>query len=409
MMNPHLEQLHPYPFERLNSLLSGVDAPDSISPILFSLGEPKHSAPDFIIDQLTDKNKMAQSLGTYPVTRGLPELRIAIASWIERRYNLPESAINPDQQVLPVGGTREALFSIAQAVVSSTSQSEKPVVLMPNPFYQIYEGASLLSGAEPVYMPCDAETNYLPDFDTIPESIWKRCQLVYICTPGNPTGAVLSETAITELIRKAEQFDFIIASDECYSEIYYDDDCPPPGLLSVCLSAGNTDFKRCVAFNSLSKRSNLPGLRSGFVAGDAELIEKYFLYRTYHGAALPLHTQLASILAWGDEQHVIANRALYQEKMNLTYPLVSQSLKVGKPEAGFYLWPEVPGSDEQFTRDLFATQNVKVLPGSYLARSVNGHNPGSNRVRMALVATRDDCVIAASRIADFVSDLTNRQ
>jgi N-succinyldiaminopimelate aminotransferase len=325
------------------------------------------------------------------------ELRTAIAAWLEGRFKLDQ--IDPQEQVLPVNGTREALFAFAQAVIDPTANA---IVMSPNPFYQIYEGAALLAGAETYFVNCTDETGFIPDFDTVPDSVWQRTQLLYLCTPGNPSGAVLSLTQLQALIGRARQFDFVIASDECYSEIYPDEDHPPPGLLQACATMGDSDYSNCVVFHSLSKRSNLPGLRSGFVAGDAKVLDKFLLYRTYHGCAMPPHHQLASIAAWSDEHHVQQNRNLYREKFSLVTDVLAQYLPVSPPQAGFYLWPETPGNDLDFTRTLYAQENIVVLPGRFLGRTADGINPGSNRVRMALVAEKSQCVEAAQRIAQFL-------
>lgn len=397
-MNPDLEKLHPYPFEKLRALFSDVTPNPELPHIALSIGEPKHTSPAFVRSALSGH---LDKLANYPTTKGLPELRQAIADWACKRFSLNE--LDADDQVLPVNGTREALFAFAQAMVDR--HQPQPVVISPNPFYQIYEGAAILSGAEPYFVPCLAANNMQPDFASVPSEIWQRCQLIYICTPGNPTGAVLNEAALTSLIRLADEHDFVIASDECYSEIYFDEDQPPLGLLEVCNKLGRRDFKRCVAFHSLSKRSNLPGLRSGFVAGDAALLKKFLLYRTYHGCAMPLQHQLASIAAWQDEQHVQANRALYRDKFAAVLQVLDGHLPVAIPDAGFYLWPQTPIDDQAFAKGLFAEQHVTVLPGQYLSRTIAGINPGQNRVRMALVATLEECVTAAERVKTFISSL----
>lgn len=397
-MNSDLDKLQPYPFEKLAALKAGV-TPPAQPHIALSIGEPKHPAPEFVLQTLRDN---LQQLSVYPNSKGLPELRTAIAAWATRRFQLHSSqlqGLDPETQVLPVAGTREALFSFAQAIVD---RSENPIVISPNPFYQIYEGAAYLAGAEPYFVNCIASNNFLPDFDAIPASVWQRCQLLYICSPGNPTGAVLDATALTKLIELADRYDFVIASDECYSEIYFDEANPPLGLLQLCRQIGRDDFRRCVVFHSLSKRSNLPGLRSGFVAGDAAILKKYLHYRTYQGCALPIPTQLASIAAWNDETHVFANRELYRQKFDAVLQVLADKLDVTKPDAGFYLWAGTPTDDRDFTRKLFRSENVTVLPGQFLARESAGINPGEKRVRMALVATLDECVEAAQRIARFV-------
>jgi N-succinyldiaminopimelate aminotransferase len=318
------------------------------------------------------------------------------------RFQLPTGAVDAERHVLPVSGTREALFSFAQSLIDPADQ---PLVLMPNPFYQIYEGAALLAGAPPYFLNTTRETGYLPDFDAEPDDVWARCQLLYICSPGNPTGAVMSAATQCKLIDKAERFDFVIASDECYSELYNDEANPPQGLLQTAYAMGNTDFKRCVVFHSLSKRSNAPGLRSGFVAGDAAVLEKYLLYRTYHGCALSLPVQQASLAAWQDEQHVIENRVIYRAKFAAVHEILRDVLDVEIPPAGFYLWPHLDMDDEVFTRELFTRQNITVLPGSYLSRESGGLNPGKHYVRMALVATMEECLEAANRIKEFMASL----
>ena len=312
---------------------------------------------------------------------------------------MPAGAIEPDRHILPCNGTREALFAFAQAVIDP---SQQPLVLMPNPFYQIYEGAALLAGAQPFFLNVTNTADQQPDFERVPDEIWARCQLLYICSPGNPTGAVISADTHRLLLELAERFDFIIASDECYSELYNDESCPPPGLLGTAYAMGNTEFKRCVVFHSLSKRSNAPGLRSGFVAGDAAVLSRFLLYRTYHGCALSVPVQMASLAAWQDEAHVIANRALYRAKFAAVSAVLADALDVSVPPAGFYLWPRTPGDDQEFARALFARTHVTVLPGSYLSRDYFGVNPGRGHVRMALVAPLDECVEAAHRIREFV-------
>lgn len=395
-MNPDLQALQPYPFEKLRALKNGVEPPAGVSHIDLSMGEPKHPAPEFVRRALIDH---LDDLSTYPGTKGLPGLRESIAGWLQRRFQLPGRP-NPDTEVLPVNGTREALFAFAQAVINprKVDAEGRPAVLMPNPFYQIYEGAALLAGAEPVYLNCTADTGFLPDFTSIPEATWRRCQLLYLCSPGNPTGAVLGLNQLRTLIELADRHDFIIASDECYSEIYADEHQPPAGLLQACATLGRHDFRRCVVFHSLSKRSNLPGLRSGFVAGDAAVLEPFLLYRTYHGCAMPVQHQHASIAAWEDEDHVRANRALYRDKFRAVIDILGASMELGQPDAGFYLWAKTPTCDTDFTRDLFAEQGVSVVPGSYLGRDGGAGNPGSGRVRMALVAPTEQCIEAAHRI-----------
>ena len=399
-MNPELDKLHPYPFEKLSALKSGVTANSKLKHIALSIGEPKHQAPEFVMKEL---QQQLSGVSAYPLTKGIPELRQAITDWLTQRFNLPLDSLNSEQHVIPVNGTREALFAFAQAVIDREHDPLKaPLIVMPNPFYQIYEGAAYLSGAEPFYLNTTAENNYLPDFDSISDEKWARCQLLYICSPGNPTGAVIDKTTLQKLIKLAEQHDFIIASDECYSEIYFDENNPPVSLLEAAAEMGNTDYSRCVVFHSLSKRSNLPGLRSGFVAGDKDVLAKFLKYRTYHGCAMPLHHQKASIKAWQDEEHVKENRALYQKKFTDVLQILEPVLDVKKPDASFYLWAKTPASDEDFAKNLFAEQNITVLPGSYLSRESQGINPGSQHVRMALVASYEECIEAAQRIRQFM-------
>ncbi len=394
-MNDELQQLQPYPFEKLAQLKAGLTPPGNLPPIALSIGEPKHPPPAFVLEELA---RNLNGIAHYPLTRGLPELRQAIADWASRRFSLTPDSLLADRHVLPVAGTREALFSIAQAVVTAKPGAR---IVMPNPFYQIYEGAALLAGAKPWLVNCEASAGFAPDFDSVPAHIWQDCQLLYICTPGNPTGHVLSTTTLKQLIALADRFDFVIASDECYSELYFDEHSPPPGILQACAELGRHDYARCLAFHSLSKRSNLPGLRSGFVAGDADILQAYLQYRTYQGCALPLPVQMASIAAWRDEEHVIANRSLYREKFRTVADILGDCLDYALPDAGFYLWPRVPLDDAEFARQLFAHQNVTVLPGQYLGRDTATGNPGSQYVRMALVATRDECIVAAKRIRTF--------
>lgn len=406
-MNPDLNRLHPYPFEKLRVLKDGILPPADKSPIALSIGEPKHAAPDFVVAELTAQ---LRGLEHYPLTKGSLALRQTIARWLAQRFDIAPALLDPEHHILPVNGTREALFAFAQAVVDRTRDA---LVVMPNPFYQIYEGAAFLAGAEPWFLNTLQATSFVPDFDTVPTEVWRRCQLIYLCSPGNPTGAVIGEAALRQLIALADKHDFIIAADECYSEIYFDEAAPPVGLLQVAASIGRDDFSRCVVFHSLSKRSNLPGLRSGFVAGDAAILEKFLLYRTYHGCAMPGPTQAASIKAWDDEQHVADNRARYRAKFDAVLEILSPVLDVQRPDAGFYLWPKTPEregmTDESFARDLFAQQNVTVVPGRYLSRdalTADGRtiNPGENRLRMALVAPLEECIEAAQRIRRFVED-----
>ncbi len=398
-MNPGLTFCHPYPFEKLAQLKHGINPPTNKPHIAMSIGEPAHTTPEFIQNAIFEH---IGGLGTYPTTKGILGLRKAIADWLGVRFNIPAATIDPETQVLPVSGTREALFSIAQCVIDPT---KKPIVIMPNPFYQIYEGAAFLAGAEPYFLNTTAATDYLPDFAGVPDHIWQRCRLIYICSPGNPSGAVMSQASMEQLIGLAEKYDFIIASDECYSELYDDESNPPVGLLQTAYAMGNTAFKRCIAFHSLSKRSNAPGLRSGFVAGDADILKPYFQYRTYQGCAMPLPTQYASIRAWQDETHVIENRALYRAKFAAFIDILSDVCDIQKPAASFYVWLKTTISDEKFARQLFARENITVLPGSYLSREFDGINPGQNHVRIALVAPLAECIEAAHRIKNFINTL----
>lgn len=397
-MNPELDRLHPYPFQKLAGLFAGTQ-PGDRSPIAFSIGEPKHPTPGFIRESMLEH---LHTLATYPTTQGSTELRTSIASWLARRFDLPASVIDPAHHVLPVNGTREALFAFAQAVID---RSRPALVFMPNPFYQIYEGAALLAGAQPYFMPCVEENGFLPDIDRVSEEDWQRCQLLYLCTPGNPTGAVMPENDLIRLLELAERYDFVLASDECYSEIYPNEAEPPPGLLGACIRAGNTEFKRCVVFHSLSKRSNAPGLRSGFVAGDAEILRRFLQYRTYQGGAMPPPAQAASAKAWQDESHVRENRALYREKFDRVLEILSPIMDVTRPAGGFYLWPRTPIGDTEFARMLYARENVVVLPGRYLSRPQPQGDPGENRVRIALVAPLDECIEGAQRIRHLIESL----
>jgi len=398
-MNPDLDRLQRYPFERLAALQAGVKPPSGLGHIALSIGEPKHPTPAFIAEAVIAH---LHGLSAYPSTRGLPQLRASIAEWLTRRFALPDGGIDSECQVLPVNGTREALFAFAQAVVDS---SLDPLVLLPNPFYQIYEGAALLAGAQPCYLSCTEDNRYIPDFDSVDPKTWRRCQLLYICSPGNPTGAVIDQATLQRLIYLAQEYNFVIAADECYSELYFDDAAPPEGLLQAAASMGHRDYRRCIVFHSLSKRSNAPGLRSGFVAGDAQIIDRFFRYRTYHGCAMPLQHQYASIAAWGDESHVAANRQKYREKFAAVLEVLDGVLPASQPDAGFYLWPATPIDDTEFARGLLAEQNVTVLPGRYLSREVKGVNPGHRRLRLALVAPLDECVDAAQRIRRYVESL----
>lgn len=398
-MNPDLQKLFPYPFERLAKLKEGIAPPQHLQHIPLSIGEPKHAPPEFVLQTLREN---LDSLGAYPMAKGLAGLREAIARWLTRRFHLGPGRVDPERQVIPVSGTREGLFAFAQAVID---RSTKPLVLMPNPFYQIYEGAAFLAGAEPYFMDTLEKNGFLPDLDAVPDDIWSRCQLLYICTPGNPTGTVMDTAYLKRVVELADRHDFIIASDECYAEIYLDETRPPAGLLQACEEMGRHDFRRCVVFHSLSKRSNLPGLRSGFVAGDAKILAKFLLYRTYHGCAVPVPVQLASERAWDDDRHVRDNRRLYQNKFTAAMEILAPVLDVKLPAAAFYLWPRTPVDDERFARELFARQNVTVLPGSYLSRRSPHGDPGKGRVRISLVAPVQECTEAARRIRACVESL----
>lgn len=401
-MNSRIESLQPYPFQKLARLIEGCTPPADKRPIKLYLGEPQHAAPPFVLEELATH---LPELARYPLTQGTPELRRAIAEWATRRFHLDRVPLDPQRHVLPCAGTREAIFSLAQAVIERRAHAERPVVVMPNPFYQIYEGAALLAGARPFYLNTVAHTGYRMDFTRVPAEVWAQVQLVYVCSPGNPTGAVMTREDYAELLALAEEHDFLIASDECYSEIYDDEDRPPVGLLQVANELGIEDYRRCVVFHSLSKRSNLPGLRSGFVAGDGAVLERYARYRTYHGCTLPLPVQAASVAAWSDELHVRENRDRYRKKFDAVLPILQPVLKVERPAAGFYLWPELPQDDETFARELYARENVLVLPGRYLSRYAQGTDPGRYRARLALVAGLEECVEAAWRIRRYVESL----
>ena len=398
-MNPNLSRLQPYPFEKLAKLKEGVTPPAEKLPITLSIGEPQHPAPGFVAEEIITH---LPGLSNYPLTRGTPALREAMAAWASRRFGLKPNSLNPEHHILPVNGTREALFAFAQCVVDARIG---PLVMMPNPFYQIYEGAALLAGAQPYFLNTLEDNGFLPDFDSVPESVWRHCQLLYLCSPGNPTGAVIRLETLQKLIEKADQYDFILAADECYSEIYLAEDHPPAGLLQACAQLGHDDYRRCVVFHSLSKRSNLPGLRSGFVAGDAAVLDAFLRYRTYHGCAMPPFAQAASIKAWSDENHVCENREHYRRKFAAVLDILAPVLQIASPAASFYLWPRTPIADTEFTQTLFAKQNVTVLPGSFLSREANGINPGRDRVRIALVPPLEACIEAAWRIREFIISL----
>ena len=409
-MNPLLTKLQPYPFERLKQLFQTVTPNPAFKPISLGIGEPKHATPEFIKTALTGA---LNGLAAYPATAGEPALREAFAAWLHKRYGLNA---NPATQVLPVNGSREALFAFTQVIVDPTKTTvsqgiaKLPVVVCPNPFYQIYEGAALLAGAEPYYVNSDPARNFGVDWDKVPADIWERTQMIFVCSPGNPAGAVMPLEEWQKLFALSDRYGFVIASDECYSEIYFQDGIPAPlGGLEAAAKLGRDDFKNIVSFTSLSKRSNVPGMRSGFVAGDAAILKQFALFRTYHGSAMSLVVQAASLAAWRDEEHVVANRALYRDKFMQVTPLLAKVLEVALPDAGFYLWAKIPAKlkldDATFAKTLLAQYNVTVLPGSYLAREANGINPGDNFIRMALVASTDECVEAAQRIVQFVKSL----
>jgi N-succinyldiaminopimelate aminotransferase len=397
--NANLDLLQPYPFERLRTLHEGITHKGTLQHISLSIGEPKHNPPKFVIDELSNAVSLAKHLATYPATKGSDALRTAIAQWLKRRFAV---TVNPDLGILPVNGTREALFSVAQALLSGNKDS---LVAMPNPFYQIYEGAALLAGAQPLYIPNLVELNYKADFSSVSPEQWRKTEMVYMCSPGNPTGQIMQREQMQWLIELAQEYDFNIVSDECYAELYYDDDSLPESILAAAHAMGLPDFDRCLAFHSLSKRSNLPGLRSGFVAGDPNLIEKYLSYRTYHGCALGAHHQAASALAWQDEAHVVENRQLYSDKFRAVSEILSPHYNLSQPEGGFYHWLPTPICDQEFSQRLLAEQHITVMPGSFLGRDTPQGNPGNNHARIAWVAPFDECIQAAQRLAAFAQNL----
>ena len=401
-MNPNLSRLQAYPFERLRQLFATVTPNAAFKPISLGIGEPRHAAPELVKQAYCDAIMNSGGLSVYPATAGDPALRAAIAQWLQRRYGLQ---LDVASQILPVNGSREALFAFAQTVLQPRTDGQAALVVCPNPFYQIYEGAAYLSGALPYFVASDPARNFAQDWDSVPESVWARTQLLFVCSPGNPAGAVMPLSEWAKLFALSDRFGFVIASDECYSEIYFRDE-PPLGGLEAAAKLGRHDFKNLVSFTSLSKRSNVPGMRSGFCAGDAALVKQFLLFRTYHGSAMSPVVQSASIAAWNDEAHVVDNRAKYRTKFARVTPLLSAVMDVALPDAGFYLWAKVAGSDTDFARDLLANYNVTVLPGSYLAREAHGFNPGAGRIRMALVAETEECVEAAERILRFVQSRT---
>jgi len=396
--HPGLARLQPYPFQRLRGLLEGVTPPADVTPVALSIGEPRHPVPEFITETL--RQAIDTSIGRYPATLGTESLRSGIAEWLEWRFSLPSGGIDAATQILPAAGTREALFAVTQALVDP---AERPGVIMPNPFYQIYEGAARLAGAEPIYLNTDPGSDELPDIDRIDAATWRRCGLIYLCSPGNPNGRVLPQSFWARLFALQDTHGFIIAADECYSELYRDEAAAPLGLLAACQAAGRPEYTGCLVFHSLSKRSNVPGLRSGFIAGDAQLIRDFAAYRTYQGCALPLHVQQASLMAWKDETHVRENRAAYRTKFAVASRLLQDVIPYREPEAGFYLWLSIPGGDDEaFARQLYATTGVTVLPGRYLSRPTAAGDPGAGRVRLALVAETGICEDALGRIRQFI-------
>lgn len=394
-MNQNLNKLQPYPFQRLRDLFKGITPNAHYKPINLSIGEPKHDTPALIKAALVDN---LAGLATYPTTAGVPELRQAIANWATRRYGIP--MLDIEKEIIPVNGSREALFAFAQAVID-TKKVANPIVICPNPFYQIYEGAAFLAGAEPYFLNTLPENQHAMDFDSVPVEVWNRTQLVYVCSPGNPSGKVMSLDQWKQIFELSDKYGFVIAADECYSEIYFDEAIKPLGALEAAQKLGR-DYSRLVVFSSLSKRSNVPGMRSGFVAGDAKILEQFLLYRTYHGCAMSPAVQAASIAAWNDEAHVIENRRLYAEKFKRVTPMLEGLLAVEMPDAAFYLWARSKESDTETAIRLYRDLNITVLPGSFLARDAHGINPGKNFIRLALVASLDECIEAADRMKNFM-------
>lgn len=397
-MNPKLNRLQSYPFQKLKQLLDGVTYDGALPAINLQIGEPKHVTPDFIRQAMIDH---MDGLSAYPMTSGSVSLRNTLANWIQRRFNLTK--IDPDTEVIPVNGSREALFSFAQTVIDT--DKDRAMVICPNPFYQIYEGAVLLAGAEPYFMNASSQNHFACDFSQVSDVIWANTQLVYVCSPNNPTGHVMTLEEWKQLFELSDRYGFVIASDECYSEIYFTEMAPPLGALDAAQRMGRYGFPRLIVFNSLSKRSNVPGLRSGFVAGDAQILKKFLLYRTYHGSAMSPVVQAASTAAWSDEVHVIENRRLYTQKISDAMRILSDVINIRMPDAGFYFWLETPIIDTEFTKRLYQDYNVTVLPGSYLAQDTHGVNPGANYVRIALVTTPLECAEAMQRIKNFMNDL----
>ena len=394
-MNPRLSQLHDYPFQRLAALFDGISPAAHRPHVSLSIGEPKHEPPAAVVEFLADRQRLSEGLSAYPATRGIMQLREAVCAWLKQRFG---AELDPERGVLPVSGTREALFSFAQAAVGAKPD---PLVVLPNPFYQIYEGAAILSGATPYYLNAEAANGYQLDFESVPDAVWARTEVLYLCSPGNPTGKVIPPATQRWLIEQAHRFDFVIAADECYSEVHLDENRPPTGLLRESDASGNPGYARCIVFHSLSKRSSLPGLRSGFVAGDASLLERYYQHRTYQGTALPVHVQRASALAWRDEAHVRQNRALYRAKFEAAAPLLNTAFDAHLPDGGFCFWLPTDQDDRQFARALYRDLNITVLPGSFLGRETKAGNPGAHHVRIALVAPQAECVEAVKRLVDW--------
>lgn len=398
-MHPHLKQLQPYPFERLTKLMQGINPPAGVKPISLTIGEPKHAPPAFALEAW---NRYRDGISLYPTTQGTAEFRQTIAEWLTRRFKLKQ-APDPETMVLPINGTREGLFAIAQVLIDPSSHKRR--VLMPNPFYQIYEGAAVLAGGIPTLLDLESDNQFQVDYRSISESIWQETAFIYVCSPNNPTGSIVNRSTWQYLCERAAEFDVVLIADECYSEIYPEHSAPPVGLLEVAQDYGSRPFERTLVFHSLSKRSSLPGLRSGFVAGDAKLMDAFKRYRTYHGCALPVQIQQISITAWNDEAHVKANRALYHEKFSKVMPILAPLMELKAPEAGFYLWPKLPIDDEQFTQQLYNHSGVAILPGRYLGRNNPDRNPGERYARISLVASVAECVEAALRIKQFMETL----
>tara|TARA_Y100000590_G_scaffold464390_2_gene633723 strand:- start:3891 stop:5090 length:1200 start_codon:yes stop_codon:yes gene_type:complete len=398
-VNPNLNKLYSYPFQKLNKLYSGIVPNPAYAPISLHIGEPKHKTPDFIRVGLIEG---LDKLTVYPTTLGEKSLRISIASWLKNRYKLP--AIDPDTEVIPVNGSREALFSFAQAVIDPSHSNA--TVICPNPFYQIYEGAALLAGATPYFLNALPENDFIPDYSQIPNSIWARTQLIYVCSPANPTGTVMTIDEWKELFTLADHYGFVIAADECYSEIYLEEHNPPLGALEAAHLLNRKNFSRLIVFGSLSKRSNVPGMRSGFVVGNSEILKKFLLYRTYHGCAMNPAVQAASIAAWGDESHVSDNRRLYREKFIAVHKLLNEQMEISIPQATFYFWARTVINDTDFSQRLYQDYNVTVLPGSYLSREVDNVNPGKNFIRMAMVPPLSECIEATKRIKSFCTSIS---